>query len=76
MMNEPAFQLDLLDAPRAAPPGFAYRPDLISREQEAALTAEIEKLGHAVWIDRRELSGGPGWVSSSWSSPSNSFNSS
>jgi hypothetical protein len=23
---------------------------------------EIEKLGHPVWIDRRELSGGPGWA--------------
>jgi TIR domain len=26
------------------------------------IVAEIEKLGHAVWIDRRELSGGPGWA--------------
>jgi hypothetical protein len=26
------------------------------------IIAEIEKLGHAVWIDRRELSGGPGWA--------------
>ncbi|MFI5012207.1 MAG: toll/interleukin-1 receptor domain-containing protein [Hyphomicrobiales bacterium] len=23
---------------------------------------EIEALGHAVWIDRREISGGPGWA--------------
>jgi hypothetical protein len=23
---------------------------------------EIERLGHPVWIDRRELSGGPGWA--------------
>jgi hypothetical protein len=26
------------------------------------IVAEIEKLGHPVWIDRREVSGGPGWA--------------
>jgi hypothetical protein len=26
------------------------------------IIAEIEKLGHPVWLDRRELSSGPGWA--------------
>jgi hypothetical protein len=26
------------------------------------IVAEIERLGHPVWIDRREISGGPGWA--------------
>jgi hypothetical protein len=26
------------------------------------IIAEIESLGHPVWLDRRELSGGPGWA--------------
>jgi alkylated DNA repair dioxygenase AlkB len=37
-------QLDLLEQPAATPEGFAYRPDLISREEERSLLRHLQDL--------------------------------
>ncbi|MEJ6791092.1 alpha-ketoglutarate-dependent dioxygenase AlkB [Brevundimonas sp. BR2-1] len=42
--SESAATLPLFEDAARAPPGFVYRPDLVSRDEEAALVGRFEKL--------------------------------
>jgi alkylated DNA repair dioxygenase AlkB len=44
VMRRTAVQADLFDKPSEFPDGFRYAPDVISRAEETALVAEVERL--------------------------------